>query len=361
VRVCDLELRDFRNYERADVGLSDGLTVVHGPIGAGKTNLLEAVFLSCTGHACRRAADRDLVRFGERTARLVGRTAGGERERTIEIGIEPGRPKVFRVDGVRVERGLDEDGRPLACVFLPDRLELVKGAAAGRRAHLDAFVAAVWPTRRATRSAYVHALAQRNALLARIRSGRSQASALAAWNRELAAHGLALMGDRLDAIAGLAPDFGAYGAQLGLAGEASLAYQPRSKAGSSAELEAELEDRLENDLERGFTTHGPHRDEVRLALDGREVRRFASQGQQRIALLALLLAERRALERARGTVPVLLLDDVLSELDRDRRTALVDAVAGVGQTLLTTADPEAARTCAPEANFLEVAEAALVA
>jgi DNA replication and repair protein RecF len=228
--------------------------------------------------------------------------------------------------------------RPLVSVFLPDRLELVKGPPALRRAHLDQLVAALWPARAATRRAYSQALAQRNALLGRLRAGHGSRASLGAWDLELARHAVALRDDRARAVGYLDERFAGVAAELGLAGSASLRYRPRSEAASAEELAAELAARLDSDLERGFTGHGPHRDELLLLRDGRELRVYGSQGEQRLALLALLLAERAALEEERGAPPLLLLDDVMSELDADRRGRLVERLGGAGQSVITTTD-----------------------
>jgi DNA replication and repair protein RecF len=213
---------------------------------------------------------------------------------------------------------------------------LVKGPPALRRSHVDQLVAALWPARAATRRAYGQALAQRNALLARVRAGGSRA-ALAAWDLELARHGIALRDDRAAAVALLRERFVAAAEELGLEGEPELRYRPRSRAVAPEELAAELAERVDSDLERGFTTHGPHRDDLALPRDGRELRAYGSQGEQRLALLALLLAERTALEEERGAPPLLLLDDVMSELDATRRECLVERLR-VGQAVVTTTD-----------------------
>jgi DNA replication and repair protein RecF len=226
-------------------------------------------------------------------------------------------------------------------VFLPDRLELVKGVPALRRAHLDQFVAALWPARAENRRAYAHALAQRNALLARLRAGAGSRSSLETWDLQLARAGLALMADRRQAIEITAGDFSETCGRLGLDGEPHISYRPRSHAHEPGTLVDELRARIDSDLERGFTGHGPHRDDFSLTRDGRELRTYGSQGQQRLGLLSLLLAERAVIGRYRDTVPLMLLDDVMSELDKDRRAALVDVLtAGGGQSLITTTDLE---------------------
>ncbi len=341
MRVVSVSVRNFRSYEAAAAPLGGGLTVVWGPNGAGKTNLLEAVYFGCTGRSCRTGNDRELVRFGADTARVVITADDELGDHELTVGFTPGEPKRMTVDGSQVERLLDAPGRPLVSVFLPDRLELIKGVPALRRAHLDQFVTALWPARTATRRAYAQALAQRNALIARLRAGHGSPAALEAWDRQLADVGLALMADRRQAVELAAEPFAEVCDRLGLDGGPAIAYRPRSRAANAAELVNELQERVAGDIERGFTDHGPHRDEVAITRDGRSLRTYGSQGQQRLGLLALLLAERRVIGDQRPTVPLMLLDDVMSELDRDRRTALVGLLAdGGGQALITTTDLE---------------------
>src|SRR5581483_2506876 len=189
VRVMRLELRDFRNYERAELALAPRLTVVCGPNGAGKTNLLEALYFGCTGRSCRTSNERELPRFGEKVARVTVHVEAPDGPHRLEVGFEPGELKRFRIDGAVVDRPAASDVRPLVGVFMPDRLHLVKGAPALRRAHLDQVVAALWPARATARAEYSRVLAQRNALIVRVRSGAAQAELLAPWDLELARQG----------------------------------------------------------------------------------------------------------------------------------------------------------------------------
>ena len=338
MHVTRLAVRDFRNYERAEVELGPRLNVAAGLNGAGKTNLLEALYVGLTGRSCRGSPDRELVRIGAKVARVEVGVEAPDGGHVLEVGIAPGEEKRIRVDGAALQRGVDPP-RPLAAVFLPDRLDLVKGAPALRRAHLDQVVAALWPARVATRSGYTRALAQRNALIARVRAGAADAAQLDTWDAELARHGAQLMADRAAAVELVAPAFAERAAELGLPERAGLRYAPRSKAGGADGLRAELAERRAADLERGFTTHGPHRDDLGLLHGGRALRTLGSQGQQRLGLLALLFAERDALA-ARGTPPLMLLDDVMSELDAGRRARLSDMVRAEGQALITTTDAE---------------------
>lgn len=341
MRILALSLRDFRCYDSAEIGVGEGITVVWGPNGAGKTNLLEALYFGCTGRSCRTTNEREVVRFGAATTRVLVslRTSDGPHE--LAVGFEPGQPKRMSVDGAAVERLIDVVERPLMSVFMPDRLELVKGPPGVRRAHLDQVVAALWPTRTVARRAYAQALAQRNALLARIRSGRATREALSAWDLQLAGHGIALMNDRAAAVGAAAAPFVRYAEELGLTGTPTVEYRPRSKASAPQELAEELTERVDGDLDRGYTGHGPHRDDLLLAREGRELRSYGSQGQQRLALLALLLAEREVISAVRPSPPAMLLDDVMSELDHDRRCALIEVLrASAGQAIITTTDVE---------------------
>jgi DNA replication and repair protein RecF len=341
MRVKRIQLRDFRNYVAAEVELAGGLTVATGANGAGKTNLLEAIYFGCTARSPRTSNERELVRRGgEGVARVVLELGGTDGDHRIEVGFQPGEAKHVRVDGSPVDSLSSVDARPLVSVFLPERLELVKGAPSARRAHLDQVVAALWPNRAETRSAYSRALAQRNALVGRIRAGAAGPAALDAWDTELARHGIRLMADRTEAVDGLRPLFAELAARLGLPGAAELRYRPRSPATDAEGLAAELAERRTADLARGFTAHGPHRDELQLLLEEVPLRAYGSQGQQRAALLALLFAERTLLAERRARPPLMLLDDVMSELDSERRELLATLLRTDGQAVITTTDPE---------------------
>ncbi len=357
MRVVSITLRDFRSYESAAAPLGSSLTILTGPNGAGKTNLLEALYFGCTGRSCRTSNERELVRFGAPAARVVVTTEGDDGVHELAVGFQPGEPKRLAVDGSAVERLLDSPSRPLVSVFLPDRLELIKGVPAGRRAHLDQFVAALWPSRVTNRRAYAQALAQRNALLSAIASGRTSHSTLATWDQRLAIAALALMEDRAAALDVLSPAFVELAGELGLEGTVNVAYRPRSRADDVEGFVEELAERVDSDLERGFTGHGPHRDDIVFKREGRELRTYGSQGQQRLTLLSLLLAERQVIATHRDTTPLILLDDVTSELDGVRRAALVDVLRSTpGQALITTTDADHV----PVVDFADSARIAVV-
>jgi DNA replication and repair protein RecF len=340
VRVERIALREFRSYEKAELDVGPGLTIVHGANGAGKTNLLEALYFGCTGRSFRTSNERHLVRHGSRATRVVVSGTDFDGEHELAVGLEPGHIKRMTSDGAPIERLTDAPHRPLMSVFSPDRLELVKGQPGVRRAHLDQLVAALWPARAITRRSYNQALAQRNALLGRVRVGHVAASALAPWNAALAEAGVALAADRAEATGKITVPFARHAEELGLPGAAAVQYRSRS-AQDAADLAEELTARLDADLARGYTTHGPHRDDLLLSRDGRDLRAFGSQGEQRLALLALLLAERDALGAERSRPPLLLLDDVMSELDTERRARLGEELRRDGQAIVTATEADA--------------------
>ena len=226
-------------------------------------------------------------------------------------------------------------------VFLPDRLELVKGAPALRRAHLDQFVAALWPARVATRRAYAQTLAQRNALIARIRSGAGARDSLTSWDAQLARHGIALMDDRRRRSRRSARPLPAAAPSSAWTATAPSPTGPAPRRPRAEELGPSWRSASTATSSVGSPATAPTATISSPARDGRELRAYGSQGQQRLALLALLLAEREAIARRRQAPPVMLLDDVMSELDHSRRRALVDLLrAAAGQSVITATDLE---------------------
>ena len=335
-----VESRGFRNLADARTEAPGRIVVVHGPNGAGKTNLLEAVYFGLTGRSFRAGNDRDMIRFGDQAARVELELAEGS---TLLAALERSGERRHLLGG-RPLAG-DPDERPLVSVFHPDRLALVKGPPAHRRAHLDRFCGAIWPARADLRRRFGRTLAQRNALLARIRGGLGGLDSLPSWDERLAAEAEPLIAARTEAVEVLATPFAELADGLALP-EAEIAYRPRAD-GDRRVLAGELARRREQDLGRAYTSYGPQLDEVELRLGGRPLRRFGSQGQQRLTLLALLFAERAVLLDAERSGPLMLLDDVMSELDPDHRRLLIEQLEqGGGQALVTATDADHVPTTA---------------
>jgi DNA replication and repair protein RecF len=337
VRAAAVRGTDFRCYRRLAVELPAGLVGVVGPNGAGKTALIEMIHFGCLGYSPRTTSEAQVVRFGaellrvETEVQLRGRTA------SVEIGYRPGEPKRVTVDGAAersVERLL---GRFPVLVFTPDRLRLVQGPPALRRAYFDRVLARLWPSLGPLSGEYARRLAQRNHLLRRVRAGAAAADALDPWDQLLAEAAEQLIAARARLCTRLAAPFATRLAVLGGdPGQRPLRYLPNVGADRSP-AEA-LAARRGRDIERAVTGAGPHLDDVGLFEHDRDLRLYGSQGEQRRALLALILAEADLLAEERDEMPLLLLDDVTGELDADRRRLLLEAVAGFDQTIVTTTD-----------------------
>jgi DNA replication and repair protein RecF len=347
--VGAVECRGFRNLAEARTEIDAGVVVVYGPNGAGKTNLLEAVYFGLTGRSFRTGNDRDLIRYGEEGARVELDLAEGGR---LLAALDRSGERRHLLSG-RPLAGPSE--RPLASVFHPDRLQLVKGAPAHRRAHLDRLCGALWPARADLRTRFGRTLAQRNALVARIRAGLGSADSLPSWDERLAEEAAPLIKARTEAVDALRGPFAELAGELGL-DDAAISYRPRAPGGGE-ELAAELGRRRVEDLGRAYTSYGPQLDEVEIRVASRQLRRFASQGQQRLALLALLFAERQALLGAGRSAPLMLLDDVMSELDAAHRQLLVSLLEVAGQSVISATET----AHVPSASALRIEVSGVVA
>ena len=340
MRVTAVRATDFRCYGRLAVALGPGIVGAVGPNGAGKTTLVEVVHFACLGYSPRTSVEAQMVRFGCELLRAEADALSYAAATTVEVGFRPGEPKRVRVGGTPVrsiERLLE---RFPVLVFTPDRLRLIQGAPALRRTYVDRAIARIWPALAGSSAEYSRALAQRNHLLRRIRAGASNASALDAWDARLAATGADLAAARTRLLTILTPMFARRLAELGGdPGARSLQHQQHVEGGE-AELLTALRERRGRDLDRAVTGAGPHLDDVLISDGDRDLRRFGSQGEQRRALLALILGEADLIERERGEQPLLLLDDVTGEFDAQRRAMLLDAVARFDQAILTTTDRE---------------------
>jgi len=317
-----------------------------GPNGAGKTNLLEALHLGTQGFSPRTRTDAQLVRFGQQAARveLHGTRAGVPLE--LRVTLRLGEAKKASLNGSPLGAAELLRSQVSTLVFTPDRLAVIKGGPAARRAYFDRVVGRLSPARAALSAEYGAAIAQRNAALRRVAGGFSSEDALAPWTERVAELGGRLVDARTEAVRDLAPTFAERADELGLP-DGRLEY-----VGRPPTVEA-LEARLAADLERGVTGLGPHLDDVVVASGARELRAFGSQGEQRLAVLALLLAEAELLAERGPAPPLLLLDDVLSELDERRRGILAERIrAGGGQTFVT-ATSEGALPAAPD-QLIEV-------
>ena len=336
MRLRGLTVRNFRNLASLDLELPEDGVVVLGDNGQGKTNLLEAIYYLVLFRSLRGAGDRDLVRFGEAGFFVGGRADGRMGGRSeVRAGYEvEGRKKKVSIDGTAVVKLSDGVGKLMAVAFGPSDRAIVAGPASGRRRYLDVLLSLSEPGYLGCLGQMRAALRQRNAAL---RQGRADEAR--AFNGPFADAAARVLEARTRWVARRGPRFGELTAALGEQLPARLRY--RAQRPPTADPRAQLLDLLAShearDLRRGMTTVGPHRDDLELSLDGREMRAFGSAGQQRTAAVALRLVEAASLTESGGSPPIGLYDDVFAELDDDRQARLLHLIRETlpGQAIVT--------------------------
>jgi DNA replication and repair protein RecF len=366
MRLLRLQLFDYRNFHRLDLTPGPRASLFVGANAQGKTNLLEAVYLLATMKELRAETDAQVIRREAiddpiPAARVVGEaeTAGGRLKLEVAVIGRAQRPgennagliatKTVKVNGVS-RRLSDAVGRLTAVLFTAADIDLVTGSPSLRRRYIDITLSQVDRAYVTARSRLDRVLAQRNHLLKRIREGHGQREELAFWDGELARDGGYLFAARAEALAALASLARDAHASLAPAEELRIEYQSRldgdasgvlaDAASAAAAYAAALARGLSRDVAAGMTLQGPHRDDIAFSLDGLSAAGFASRAQQRTIALALRLAEARLLHARRDEPPVLLLDDILSEMDARRARSVVEAVAAYDQLLVTATDSE---------------------
>lgn len=303
--------------------------LVVGPNGAGKTNLLESLHVGTQGFSPRTRNDAQLVRFGETASRIALQGRRGDAPLDVEVALEPGRGKRAKLNGATLRAAELLRSEIATLVFTPDRLAVIKGGPAVRRAYFDRALGRLFPARASLSAEYGAVVGQRNAALRRVGAGLSSADALEPWTEQVIALGTELVAARRLALEQLVAGFARLTRAFGVE-EGRLVYE------GAPPTRAELDERTKRDLERGTTSAGPHLHDVAVLAGQRDLRSYGSQGEQRLAVLSLLLAEAEVIAERRGSVPLLLLDDVLSELDPERRRTLAGVLPEGGQTLITS-------------------------
>jgi DNA replication and repair protein RecF len=335
VRLRRLQLKNHRNYAQLDLSPGPSINVFIGANGQGKTNLLEAVAMLALSVSPRARREFELVGPVGPGSRIEAEIDSGafKRELAITFNVEGDRTRrTIEVDGVR-KRAFDLPGHFRVTLFWPDDLGLVKAGPELRRRFLNQMLVQVEPGYARALAGLRRVLEQRNSLLKRIAGGEGGEDTLEAWNRELVRVGSEIVDARARAVAELEPEAARCQAEIASGERLSIRYE-----GPPENLAEAVNNSLAEDLRRGSTSVGPHRDDVRVLLDGQEARSYGSQGQQRTAVVSLKLAEAALIERRTGERPLLLLDDVLSELDGERRAALLKEVGGGGQVIITSVE-----------------------
>ena len=354
MQIKKLSLENFRNYEKEEFSFSPGLNILFGKNAQGKTNCAEAVFYLCTGSSLRIRHDRQLIRAGAPRARIaaVAENRYGEVSIEAEIGENS---REIRVNGNKIAKNAELLGNINSVFFSPGELRLIQDGPDERRRFLNLSLSQLSRSYYTALLRYNRIVEQRNALL-KNRDFSLVFETLPVWDEQLCTYAAAVAYRRADYIRRLAPLAAEAHAFL-TDGREELAVSPQKKyAGSEQDIKdrlfEELRESCERDVRLGFTSTGPHRDDVEIRIDGEDAKTYASQGQTRTAALAIKLAEVEIFCQFSGEYPVLILDDVLSELDLSRRKKLVARTEGL-QTILTCTHAERVLT-GREANRIRI-------
>jgi len=378
MRLNHLSLTNFRNYVRLDLDLSNAITLLQGDNAEGKTNLLEAIYYLATASSPRARTDRELINWLANEeqmpfARLEAEVEEGDAPRQVSIALvrTPNRlQKEIRINGVK-RRALDLIGQVKAVLFMPEDIDLIAGSPDARRRYLDASISQIDRRYYQSLQVYDRVLRQRNSLLRRLRERHRDPHQLDFWDQRLTGEGSKLIARRLEVVAELdrliqdihpnltggaerlrllyrstlplAEDVGLdvkYQLPLQIPGSAPTA--ARAEALSPSQIKTLFQQRLEarrgEEIERGMTLTGPHRDDVRFLVGGVDMCVYGSRGQQRTIAISLKLAEVELIRSETQQEPILLLDDVMSELDEERRRYLMDVINGEQQVIITSTD-----------------------
>ena len=340
--VKTLSLTNFRNYEQANLTPDRGVTVFTGPNAQGKTNILEALHLCCLGRSHRTPRDEELIRWGQHGAKVALESLQSDGTHDVLVTLARGqkKKKIVRIGSRQAERIGELLGHVRGVLFSPEDLQIVKSGPSERRRFIDMELSQLYPAYFYELQRAVRTLNQRNALLKEIARQPSLLSTLDMWDEQLAACGASIARYRRKAIESLCELAAQTHASLTGGRETlSLRYITQTEEGDDTgeRLLARIKASREEDLRRLTTSVGVHRDDIGVSIDSKDARTFASQGQQRSAVLSIKLAQLELTEQESGEAPILMLDDVMSELDPQRRRQLIERIDRV-QTFVTCTD-----------------------
>ncbi len=335
--IKSLELKNFRNYERLSIEPSPGTNLFYGENAQGKTNILESIYVCATTKSHRGNRDRDLIRFGAEDAHICMRIEKNQVIHKIDMHLKRSRPKGVAVDGMVVKKYAQLFGTVNVILFSPEDLAIIKNGPAERRRFADMELCQLNKIYMHQLAGYNKVLNQRNHLLRQIASDQSLNDTLDIWEDQLVRWG----GGIIKARAAFIREIGVLVSEIherlsGGRESLRIQYEPNI---SAEDFSSALSKKRVDDIRLKTTSVGPHRDDIRFEIDGVDIRKFGSQGQQRTAALSLKLAEIEMVRRVIHDCPVLLLDDVLSELDSNRQNFLLESIRDI-QTMITCTGPD---------------------
>lgn len=335
MRVEHLQFRNYRNLKDGCISPCEGVNIIYGKNAQGKTNIVEALWLFCGGHSFRTQSYRELIQFDKPFAKLDCRFFGQERSQTASIAIEPNR-RVIKLNGVEKKTSASLIERFCAVVFSPENLSLIKRGPAERRNFIDSAICREKMRNALTLQRYNRLLKQRNALLKDLQRNERLRETLSLWDEQLTTLGAEIVRQRLNFMKMITEKAAVYHEGISRGSEKlSLRYissfgaeEQDDRAALKRKFQEKCAVNLQNEIFTGSTVSGAHRDDIEILINGKNARFFASQGQQRSAVLSLKLAEAAVLRERMGENPVILFDDVLSELDNDRQDYLLNELRG---------------------------------
>lgn len=341
-----VNLKNFRNYQALDIELGEGVNIFYGQNAQGKTNIIESVYMASTGKSHRTSKDSELIRWNSEDAKIKLDFQKENDIKTVEIYLNKNIKKQIKMNGVRLGKIGELIGNLNTVIFSPDHMKVIKEGPVERRRFMDIILSQVKPGYYYNLVQYLKVLEQRNNLLNEAKANASILKTIDIWNEQLADFGTKIIMTRnyfINKICGMAAETHekiSNGKEfLELKYNSSIKCQTNSDNDIKKSFINAMEKSVGIDLKRGSTNNGPHRDDILFYINGTEVKTYSSQGQQRTTLLSLKISELKYMENETGELPVLLLDDVFSELDIERQKYLVEFIKNI-QTIITCTDIE---------------------
>ena len=332
MQIQKLLLQNFRNYESLSMEFSPGINILYGDNAQGKTNILEAIYLTATTKGIRNNKDKEMIRLGQESSHLCVFLEKGGIPHKIDMHLQAGKAKAAAIDGIRIKRSAELMGLMHTVSFSPGDLSMVKNGPSERRRFADMELCQLSPLYCSNLANYQKVLIQRNNLLHQIGYAPELKETIEVWDEQLVKYGKELIHQRAAFFEELSEIVKEKMKNLtGQTEVLEIFYEPETEAEKFIDV---LKKTYSKDLMTKTTTHGPHRDDIRFCINKMNVRFFGSQGQQRTVVLALKLAEIELVRKKTGETPILLLDDVLSELDKNRQLQLLEEIKDV-QTIVT--------------------------
>lgn len=330
--IDNLALNHYRNYESAEISFSHGINILYGDNAQGKTNVLEAIYMLATTRSHRGSKDRDIIAFGKDECHIRADIVKNDIEHRIDMHLRKSKSKGVAIDMIPIRRSNELFGMVNIILFSPEDMTIIKDSPAERRRFMDMELCQLNKIYYSNLSSYNKVLNQRNNLLKQISFDRSQIDMIPVWDSQLVNYGIKIIKDRnnfIDMMNEIIPDI--HSRLTSGKENLKLVYEKNINEDFFADALAEKQD---IDIRYQSTQLGPHRDDITFMIDDMDVKKFGSQGQQRTVALSLKLAEIELVKKIINDNPILLLDDVMSELDSNRRDALLSSISDI-QTVIT--------------------------